>query len=70
MLTHGMIMQKHLDFYVRNNQVVGYADLSFKKLIDKGILSEIVIKPSSRITKEDIIFLLANHRFNTSDIKV
>ncbi len=59
-----------IDFYIRNNRVVGYCDLSFSKLIDKGIISEIIIGPSSKITKEDVIIILEKYGYNSLEISI
>lgn len=61
---------KPINFYARNDQIIGYSDLSFEKLTQRGIISEIIIGPSSRVTKEDIYFLLTKYGYNSKDILI
>lgn len=61
---------KPINFYARKDQIIGYADLSFEKLIPKGIISEIIIGPSSRVTEDDIYYLLTKFGYNSNDISI
>lgn len=50
-----------VNFQFRNNKLVSYADLSFSNMIDKGIITEIVIGPKSDIKEKDLFYyLIAN----------
>ena len=50
-----------VNFQFRNNKLVSYADLSFANMIDKGIITEIVIGPKSDIKEKDLFYyLIAN----------
>lgn len=55
-------------FFARNDQIIGYSDLSFEKLIQKGIISEIIIGPSSRVKIDDIYYLFSKLGYNSNDI--
>lgn len=59
-----------INFYARKDQIIGYADLSFEKLIQRGIISELIIGPSSRVNKDDIYFLLTKFGYNSNDIEI
>jgi hypothetical protein len=59
-----------LNYFARDGQIIGYADLGFEKLVDKEIIEEINIGPSSRVTKEDIFFLLSKYGYNACDISI
>ncbi|WP_207636416.1 DUF2971 domain-containing protein [Alkaliphilus metalliredigens] len=61
---------KPLNYFARDDQIIGYADLSFDKLISKDIITEVIIGPSSRVTEEDIFFLLSKHGYNACDVKI
>lgn len=61
---------KPINFCARNDQIIGYSDLSFEKLTQRGIISEIIIGPSSRVTEEDIYFLLTKFQYNSMDISI
>ncbi len=49
---------KPINFCARKDQIIGYSDLSFEKLIQRGVISEIIIGPSSRVNGNDIYYLL------------
>lgn len=57
-----------INFCARKDQIIGYTDLSFEKLTQKGIISEIIIGPSSRVNNEDIYYLLTRFGYNLNDI--
>lgn len=59
-----------LNYFARDTQMIGYADLSFKKLVSRNIITEVIIGPSSKVTKEDIFFLLFQHGYNVRDIYI
>lgn len=61
---------KPINFYARKDQIIGYADLSFEKLIQRGIISEIIIGPSSRVNENDIYYLLTKSGYNSNDISI
>jgi hypothetical protein len=61
---------KPINFYARKDQIIGYCDLSFEKLIQKGIISEIIIGPSSRVNEDDIYYLLTKFGYNSNDISI
>jgi Protein of unknown function (DUF2971). len=61
---------KPINFYGRSDQIIGYSDLSFEKLIQKGIISEIIIGPCSRVNEEDIYYLLTKFGYNSNDINI
>lgn len=61
---------KPIDFHARNDQIIGYADLSFEKLVQKNIISEVTIGPSSRVNKNDICYLLSKFGYNSDDILI
>ena len=61
---------KPIDFHARNDQIIGYADLSFEKLVQKNIISEVIIGPSSRVNKNDICYLLSKFGYNSDDILI
>lgn len=50
-----------VNFQFRNNKLISYADLSFANMVDKGIITEIVIGPKSEIKERDLFYyLMAN----------
>lgn len=59
-----------IDYFARDNQIIGFADLSFEKLVDRSIIKEILIGPNCRVTKEDVYFLLSKYGYNIEDINV
>jgi hypothetical protein len=59
-----------IDYYSSSNKIIGYADLNFDKLIEKGIISEIYIGPSSTVTEEDIFFFLIKYGYEAHEIKI
>jgi len=61
---------KPINFCARKDQIIGHADLSFEKLIQKGIISEIIIGPSSRINADDVYYLLTKFGYNSNDISI
>ncbi len=61
---------KPINFCARKDQIIGYSDLSFEKLIQRGVISEIIIGPSSRINKDDIYYLLTKFGYNSNDIYI
>ncbi|MFA9399290.1 MAG: DUF2971 domain-containing protein [Clostridiaceae bacterium] len=61
---------KPINFYVRKDQIIGYSDLSFEKLIKNGIISEIIIGPSSRVKEDDIYYLLTKFGYSSNDISI
>lgn len=61
---------KPINFHTRSDQIIGYSDLSFEKLIQKGIIAEIIIGPSSKVTKEDIYFIFTKFGYNSDDILI
>lgn len=61
---------KPINFCARKDQIIGYSDLSFEKLTQRGIISEIIIGPSSRVNKEDIYYLLTKFGYNSNDISI
>ena len=61
---------KPINFHARNDQIIGYADLSFEKLVQKNIISEVIIGPSSRVNKNDICYLLSKFGYNSNDILI
>ncbi|WP_192847950.1 DUF2971 domain-containing protein [Clostridium coskatii] len=61
---------KPINFHARNDQIIGYADLSFEKLVQKNIISEVIIGPSSRVNKNDICYLLSKFGYNSNDISI
>lgn len=61
---------KPLDFFIRNNNLVSYMDLSFERRVDDGIISEIVIGPCSKLKEEDIRLMLSKYGFDSSSISV
>lgn len=61
---------KPINFLARKDQIIGYCDLSFEKLIQRGIISEIIIGPSSRVNVHDIYFLLTKFGFSSNDIEI
>lgn len=61
---------KPINFYARKDQIIGYSDLSFEKLTQRGIISEIIIGPSSRVNEDDIYHLLTKFGYNSNDISI
>lgn len=61
---------KPINFLARKDQIIGYCDLSFEKLIQRGIISEIIIGPSSRVNVDDIYFLLTKFGYSSNDIEI
>lgn len=61
---------KTINFLARKDQIIGYCDLSFEKLIQRGIISEIIIGPSSRVNVDDIYFLLTKFGYSSNDIAI
>ncbi|NFD77379.1 DUF2971 domain-containing protein [Clostridium botulinum] len=61
---------KPINFCARKDQIIGYSDLSFEKLTQRGIISEIIIGPSSRVNKDDIYYLLTKFGYNSNDISI
>ncbi|MTI47657.1 MAG: DUF2971 domain-containing protein [Firmicutes bacterium] len=59
-----------LNYFARDEQIIGYADLSFDKLVSRDIITEINIGPSSRVTEEDIFFLLSKHGYNARNVRI
>lgn len=59
-----------LNYFARGDQIIGYADLAFDKLIIKDIITKINIGPSSRVSKDDIYFLLTKFGYNSNDIEI
>lgn len=59
-----------LNYFARGDQIIGYADLAFDKLLIKDIITEINIGPSSRVIEEDIFFLLSKYGYNARNIRV
>lgn len=59
-----------INFTARKDQIIGYSDLSFEKLVPKGIISEIIIGPSSRVNEDDICYLLCKFGYNSNDINI
>jgi len=57
-----------LKFDSKNNQIIGYTDISFKKLIKDLIINEIVIGPKSKLTSNDLYFLLVANGYNANEI--
>lgn len=61
---------KPINFLARKDQIIGYSDLSFEKLIQRGIITEIIIGPSSRVNADDIYFLLTKFGYSSNDIEI
>lgn len=61
---------KPINFIAKEDQIIGYSDLSFEKLTQKGIISEIIIGPSSRVSKDDIYYLLSKFGYNSNEISI
>ncbi len=61
---------KPIDFIIRNNQIVGFRDLSFKKKIEKGIIQEVIIGPSCKAKEDDIKYLLVKNGFDSDYINI
>ncbi|APH17647.1 DUF2971 domain-containing protein [Clostridium botulinum] len=61
---------KPINFCARKDQIIGYSDLSFEKLIQRGVISEIIIGPSSRVNGNDIYYLLTKFGYNSNDIYI
>lgn len=61
---------KPINFYASKEQIIGYSDLSFEKLIQGGIITEIIIGPSSRVNEDDIYYLLTKFGYNSNDISI
>lgn len=61
---------KPINFFARKDQIIGYSDLSFEKLTQRGIISELIIGPSSRVNKDDIYFLLTKFGYSSNDIVI
>lgn len=59
-----------LNYFARDDKIIGYADLSFEKLISRDIITEINIGPSSQVTEEDIFFLLIKHGYNAREVRI
>lgn len=59
-----------LNFSYKNNQLIAFCDLDFSKLIDKGIINEVVIGPKSNIKENDMYYLLMRNGINANNIKV
>lgn len=59
-----------IKFQAKNYQIVGYTDLVFKNLISDNIITEIVIGPSSKVSEDDIYYLLLSHGYDANSIKV
>lgn len=57
-----------LNYFTRDDQLIGYVDLFFEKLINRNIITEIIIGPSSRVTEEDIFLLLSQYGYNVRDV--
>lgn len=50
--------------YVRNNNLVTYADLNFSNCINKELIKEIVIGSKSKVTEEELQHFLWANKFN------
>ncbi|WP_434282209.1 DUF2971 domain-containing protein [Clostridium botulinum] len=61
---------KPINFCARKDQIIGHSDLSFEKLIQRGVISEIIIGPSSRVNKDDIYYFLTKFGYNSNDIYI
>lgn len=61
---------KPINFLARKDQIIGYCDLSFEKLIQRDIISEIIIGPSSRVNADDIYFLLTKFGYSSNSIEI
>ena len=50
-----------IQYQVKGNKLVAYADLNFENCVVSGIIREIVIGPKSKVSEKDVIqFLLVN----------
>jgi len=61
---------KPINFYARKDQIIGYSNLLFEKLTQKGIISEIIAGPSSRVNEDDIYYLLTKFGYNSNEISI
>jgi len=61
---------KPINFYARKDQIIGYSNLLFEKLTQKGIISEIITGPSSRVNEDDIYYLLTKFGYNSNEISI
>lgn len=59
-----------VEYYARNDQLIGCADLMFDKLVPRDIITEIIIGPSSKVTDVDIFFLLGKYSYNAHDMEI
>lgn len=66
---NGYVLQP-IRFQARNNQLVGYADLNFKNFIPDNIVTEVIIGPSSKVTEQDVFYLLLSNGYDARAIKV
>lgn len=57
-------------YYIKNKQLVAYADLYFDKLIDDNIILEIILGPKSKLTENDVFLFLLSNDFNADKIKI
>lgn len=57
-------------FQARNNQLVGYADLNYNNFISDNIISEVIIGPSSKVTEQDVFYLLLANGYDACSVKI
>ncbi|MBU3176295.1 hypothetical protein KPL47_07915 [Clostridium estertheticum] len=66
---NNFVLNPH-NYFARDDKIIGYADLSFEKLISRDIITEINIGPSSQVTEEDVFFLLVKYRYNAREVRI
>lgn len=66
---NGYILQP-IKFQTRNKQLVGYTDLDFKKFISEDIITDIIIGPSSKVTEDDIFYLMISNGYEANNVNV
>lgn len=53
-----------INYSLKGNRIVAYADMNFGKCIDKGIIKEIVIGPKAEVIDKDLNYFLYSNGFD------
>lgn len=61
---------EQIKFNCRNNELIAFCDLNFSELINENIITEIIIGPKSKITENDIYYLLMSNDIDAERINI
>lgn len=59
-----------IKFYSKDNMLVAYSDINFSRLINSGIIKEIILGPKCKLQEDDILYFLLSNGYEGYDIVV